>query len=145
MYPPVGLVTCHFSGTVDPPFTTFNAFGLTGGRSPPPTANATVTLKLPVATLRCASVDVQFGVARPGWKTEPELGVQCTAPVPSTRPVADVGKDTVAPAALVAMADRFAGSVMTGAVVSCTLTLKVPVAAFPCASVAVQVTVVVPM
>jgi hypothetical protein len=51
---------------------------------------------------------------------------------------------TVAPFALVAVAVTFEGNFSTGAVVSLTFTVNVPLLTFPAASVAVAVTVVTP-
>ena len=88
MYPPVGLGTCHFSGTVEPFLTTFNP-GLTGWSRPPLRLKVTVTAKLPERLLPCASVAQQPTVVAPGAKVAPDGGVQDTATDPSTTSVAE--------------------------------------------------------
>jgi len=67
--------------------------------------------------------------------------------LPSTASVADTANVTGAPVAVVALAVMFAGTVMTGGVVSVfvTVTVKLFVAVLPCASCAEHVTVVVPI
>ena len=82
----------------------------------------------------------------PRAKVLPDAGAQDTDTDPSTKSVA-VGEVyvTVAPSAEAASIVTFVGVVNDGAVVSTTTTLKVVgVAALLCASVAVQVTAVVP-
>ena len=58
--------------------------------------------------------------------------------------MAEVVKFTTAPLALVGSTVMFAGTVMAGAVVSLTVTVKLWLAWFPAVSLAVVVTVVVP-
>src|SRR3989441_3860397 len=64
--------------------------------------------------------------------------------LPSTRSVAEAVNVYVAPLVRVASTVAFAGTVMTGAVVSVTVTVNDAVLRLPCASVAAQVTVVGP-
>jgi hypothetical protein len=73
----------------------------------------------------------------------PDTGEQVTTGAGSTMSVAVAEYVTTAPAALVASATIFAGTVSTGAVVSCTFTVNEPDERFPARSVAVQLTVVV--
>jgi hypothetical protein len=105
----------------------------------------TVIVKLPEAVFPAASVAVQLTVVVPIGNVDPEAGVQITATGPSIASRADALKVAIAPAGLVAARVSFAGSVRTGAVLSPTATVKVPEAVFPAASVAVHVTVVVPI
>ena len=104
----------------------------------------TVTVKLECALLPCASDAVQFTVVVPTGNVEPEVGVQPTGSVPSTRSVA-VGFAYVTPTPVEPpCAVMLAGvPLMTGAVVSWTVTLKVDCELLPYESVALQVTVVV--
>ena len=104
----------------------------------------TVTVKLPLAVLLWASVAEQFTVVVPRANVLPEAGEQLTATGPSTRSLADAEYETAAPDGPVASAVIFAGSVRVGGVVSCTVTVKLPLAVLLWASVAEQFTVVVP-
>ena len=79
----------------------------------------------------------------PRAKVLPLAGVETIVGVP-TLSVALGVKVTTAPAALVASAVMFAGSVRVGAVPSLTVALKLTLAVFPAASLAVSVTIVVP-
>jgi hypothetical protein len=92
-----------------------------------------------------ASVAVHVTVVVPIGKVDPEAGVQTTGTDPSIASRADALKVAIAPAVLVAARVSFAGRVRTGAVLSPTVIVKLPEAAFPAASVAVQLTVVVPI
>ena len=83
-------------------------------------------------------------VVVPSGKVEPEAGVLVVGREPLTASMAEVEKVTTAPAALVASTVMFEGTVITGAVVSLTVTVNVLLAEFPAASLAVAVTVVVP-
>jgi hypothetical protein len=105
-----------------------------------------MTLNEPVASFPAASVAVQVTSVVPSGNVEPEAGVHDTSTEPSTKSVAVAAAYvTSAPCGLVASAAGGAdGSVNSGGVVSCTMTLNEPVASFPAASVAVQVTSVVP-
>ena len=76
---------------------------------------------------------------------EPVLGEQFTGTEPSTISEADCPLYvTTAPDELVASAIILEGTLTTGAVVSCTVTLKELVPVLPCASVAEQLTTLVP-
>src|SRR5205809_6654310 len=97
-----------------------------------------------LALLPCASVAVHVTVVLPSAKVLPEAGVELTVTSPSTISSALAVKVTTAPAALVASAVMSAGTVIAGGVMSRTVTVKLPVALLPCASVAVAFTVVVP-
>src|SRR5215208_1885234 len=110
--------------------------------------SCTMTLNEPSALFPAASVAVQLTVVVPNGNVEPEAGVHSGVTEPSTKSVAVAAAAayvTVAPCGLVASAAGGAdGSVNFGGVVSCTMTLNEPSALFPDASVAVQLTVVVP-
>ncbi len=85
----------------------------------------------------------------PSGKVEPETGEQVGVTAPSTLSVAVAVKLTVAPDALVASAVMSAGTVTIGGVVSvitvsATVILKLPLAVLLCASVAEQLTVLMP-
>ena len=71
-------------------------------------------------------------------------GVHVAATVPLTASIALAAYVTIAPAALVASTVAFDGTVMAGGVVSRTVTVNDPDAAFPRASAAVQFTGVAP-
>jgi hypothetical protein len=105
----------------------------------------TVTLKLPLATLLLESLAEQFTGVVPTAKAEPEAGVQVTGTLPSTRSLAVAVKDTVAGPRSPIVTVMSAGRLRAGAVVSTTVTVAVPVPMLPGGSVAVQVTVVVPI
>src|SRR2546428_318521 len=99
--------------------------------------STTVTVKLAVPVLPCASLAVQVTVAVPRAKVEPETGAQVTATVPSTLSVAFALNVTMAPDGPVASFVMLAGALIVGGVLSCTLTVCVAVAMFPELSVAV--------
>jgi len=105
--------------------------------------SVTVTSKRAVALRPCASVAVQLTGVVPSGKPKPDAGVQTGAIGPVTRSVALAVKLTgvIAPVASTVM---FAGIVSAGGVLSVTVTSKRAVALRPCASVAVQLTGVVP-
>src|SRR5439155_24904061 len=104
----------------------------------------TRTVKLPGCVFPAASVDVQVTSVGPSGKPLPDAGTQITAVAPLTRSVALTVYGTAAPNGLAASATTPGGSVSTGGVVSTTVTVKPPVAVLPCASVAVQLTGVLP-
>src|ERR687894_271249 len=108
--------------------------------------SCTMTLNEPVASFPAASVAEQLTVVVPSGNVEPEAGSHVTGTEPSTASVAvTAAYVTSAPCGLVASAAGGAdGSVNSGFVVSCTMTLNEPVPVFPAASVAEQLTVVVP-
>jgi hypothetical protein len=109
--------------------------------------STTVTVKLLVPLLPCASVAAQLTLVAPSANVAPDAGRQAVLTVASRLSIADAVKLTTAPAALVASALIGLGTVTTGAVLSTnvTVTVNVPLAVLLCPSVAVQVTVVVPM
>src|SRR5712664_1573439 len=109
-----------------------------------PVVSFTVTVNDAAVWLPCASVAPQVTVVAPNGKVAPLAGVQLVAIGPSSTSVADAVKVNTAPAALVASAVAFAGTVTTGPVVSVTVTVNVFVPTLPCASVALHVTVVAP-
>src|SRR6266850_2144422 len=109
-----------------------------------PVVSVTVTVNDAVLWLPCASVAVQLTVVGPNGNVDPLVGVHVVAMLPSSRSVADAVNVKAAPAALVASTVAFAGTVMTGPVVSVTVTVNDAVLWLPCASVAVHVTVVAP-
>jgi len=104
----------------------------------------TVTVKVALPVLPAESVAVQVTGVAPSLNVLPEAGVQVVATEPLTESVADAAKLTTAPAALVASAVMFAGTVTAGFVVSKTVTVRFAVPVLPAPSVAKQVTVVVP-
>src|SRR5215212_511783 len=108
--------------------------------------SCTLTSNEPVASFPAASVALQLtGVVAIG-NVEPEAGVHVTVTEPSTKSVAVAAPYvTSAPCGLVAsIAGGADGSVNVGGVLSCTVTVNEPVASFPAASVALQLTVVSP-
>jgi hypothetical protein len=88
-------------------------------------------------------VAVQLTVVVPAANDEFDAGVQTTATLPSTRSTAVATKVTTAAGVVVSIV-MSAGSVSTGAVVSVTVTMKLPDPVLPLVSVAEQVTVVLP-
>src|SRR4029077_15702744 len=108
--------------------------------------SVTTTSKVLVWVLPCASVTVQITGVVPTGKREPEAGTQVTGPMPGQLSVA-VGavKVTTAPHTPASLfAAMFACALNTGFSLSVTTTSKVLVCVFPCASVTVQTTAVVP-
>ena len=106
--------------------------------------SCTVTVKLAVDVLPCASVDEQETVVTPSGNVEPDAGLQLTGSVPSTASVAETLYVTTAPLGPVASTVRLPGVVIAGGVVSCTVMLKLAVPVLPCVSWEEHVTVVVP-
>ena len=108
--------------------------------------SVTVTLKDLEPVLPCASVALQVTVVVPTAKFAPEAGEQVAVRGPSMLSLAEAVKVTVFPEAVVAVVVMSEGTVTTGGVVSTsvTVTLKEAEAVLPCASVALQLTVVVP-
>lgn len=107
--------------------------------------STTLTVNEPVLCFALASVALQLTVVEPSGKDEPEAGVQLTVGLGSTMSLADAENPTVAPALLVASAVTVPGRFKVGAVVSVTVTVNGgAVLVFPCASVALHVTLVVP-
>jgi hypothetical protein len=102
----------------------------------------TVTVNEVVPLLACASVAVHPTVVVPNGKIAPLAGVQLTATLPSTASVLVALNVKLAPVAAVASTVAFGGTVITGPLVSVTVTVKEAAPVLPCASVAVQRTVV---
>jgi hypothetical protein len=104
------------------------------------------TLKLAVPVLPCVSVAEQLTVVVPNANVEPEVGKQAWVFTASSGSVAEVLYVTTAPAGPVASTLKSAGTVHSGDVLSTnvTVTVKLPFAVFLCASVAEQLTVVIP-
>ena len=104
----------------------------------------TVTVKLQEAELLLASVAVQVTVVVPFKKIEPLAGLHTTLPPEqlSVRLALKLTFEEQSPGAVLTV--MLPGQVGTGFSVSLTVTLKLHVAALLLASVAVQVTVVVP-
>src|SRR5215208_5072685 len=100
-----------------------------------------------MAALPCESAALQVTVVFPSGKVVPETGEQLTATGPSTRSVAEGSAYvTTAPAEEVASAVSSAWAAITGPALSTTCTTKrMGAATLPCASVALQVTVVLPI
>jgi hypothetical protein len=128
---PVGPVasTVAFPGTVT-----------TGG-----VVSFTVTVKEAEPVLLCVSVAVQVTVVAPIGNVEPLAGVQLTGRAPSTLSVAEAEYVKTAPVSPVASTVALAGMVMTGGVLSVTVTVNEAEPVLPWVSVAVHVTVVVPI
>ena len=107
--------------------------------------SVTVTWKEALPGLPCASVAVQVTVVVPTGKFAPEAGEQDGVMGPSMLSVADALKVTLFPEATVVVVVMSEGTATVGLVVSWTVTWKVALPGFPCVSVALQVTVVVPI
>ena len=104
----------------------------------------TVTVNVLVVTLPTASVAVSVTVVTPFAKTVPEAGLALTV-TPGQLSVAATGKVTTAehwPGSV--DCEMLAGVLMTGAWLSITVTVKEQEAVFPCESVAMLLTMVVP-
>ena len=106
--------------------------------------SVTVTVNAALAMLPRVSAAVQLTVVGPNGKSEPLAGAHVTAMVPSTVSVAVVVYANIAPVAPVASTVAFVGTVMTGPLVSVTVTVNDAAPLLPRASVAVQLTVVGP-
>src|SRR5437016_3942460 len=117
-----------------------------GSESVGPVVSRTVTLKDLWVKLLCASIALQRTDVVPIANVLLAGGVQTTGTLPSTASVAvGLGQETGAPWALVASAVMSAGTLLiTGPVVSRTVTLKLPVATLRAVSVAEHCTAVVP-
>src|SRR5215831_19468863 len=86
----------------------------------------TVTVNDAEATLPALSDAVHVTVVVPSGKVDPDAGVHVTGTTPSTSSSADAVYVTTAPAGLVASAVMFAGTVITGGIVSgCGVTVTV--------------------
>ena len=107
--------------------------------------SSTVTTKVAVLALPRVSSAVHSTVVSPKPNVAPvDGGAGGRTRTPSTASVASTSKETAAPADEVASTVRSAGTSMTGPVVSCTCTVRVPVESLPAASWTVQVTAVSP-
>jgi hypothetical protein len=107
--------------------------------------SCTVTMNVPaVAAFPALSLASQVTVVGPNANVEPEAGVHDAVNEPSTKSLAVAVYVTIAPFGPVASIGSSVGSSKVGAVVSCTVTLNDFEALFSAASVAVQVTSVVP-
>nr|WP_238145304.1 hypothetical protein [Antricoccus suffuscus] len=104
----------------------------------------TVTAKVPDAKFPAASVAVHDTGVVPIGNVDPDAGEQLGTTTPSTASFAVALNDTTAPDTDVAGTLIFAGKLRIGAVVSATVTKKLPVCVLLAASVAVHDTVVVP-
>jgi hypothetical protein len=106
----------------------------------------TVTLKLALPVFPCESVAVQVTFVVPTGKVLPEDGLQLTGSGPSALSVALAENVTVVPPGDSVSTEKSLGTDTTGGVVSFSVTVTVKEAepVFPCESVAVHVTVVVP-
>jgi hypothetical protein len=110
-----------------------------------PEASVTVTWKLPVAVFPAVSLTVQFTVVVPIVNVAPDAGLQFGDRDPETRSLAVAEYVTVLPADESASTVVLDGKFRVGFVVSWTVTLNDMVAVLFAASVAVQVTGVVPI
>ena len=111
--------------------------------------STTVTTNVPLARFAAASWVEQRTVVRPSGKAVPDAGTHFVSTEPSTSSRAEGRNVTTVPLREVASRRMSAGSSSFGAILSSvglpTMTAKDPVATFPWASFAVQVTVVVPI
>jgi hypothetical protein len=109
-------------------------------------ARFTVTLKLALPVLPFESVAVQVTCVVPSGNVLPEAGLQVGVSGPSVSSVALAENVTVVPELDSVSTEKSAGTVTTGGIVSSrdTVTVKEAEPVFPCESVAVHVTVVVP-
>jgi hypothetical protein len=104
----------------------------------------TVTVKLQVVVLPAASVAAQLTVVTPRGKAEPLVGAHATL-APAQLSVTDGANTTTAPHAPCSVSTTtFSGHVTAGGCESRTVTVKEQSVSWPLASVAVQLTVVVP-
>ena len=106
--------------------------------------SATVTGKLALARLPCASITEQVMLVVPIGNVLPEAGVHVGAITPSTLSIADTTYAIVAPLGPVASAVIGLGTTSTGGVMSETVTVKLATAELPAASRAVHRTDVAP-
>jgi hypothetical protein len=109
-----------------------------------PVVSVTVTVKEAAPLLPRVSLAVQLTVVGPSGKVEPLAGVHVVGNTPSTLSDDDVVKLNAAPVAAVASTVAGVGTVTTGPDVSATVTVNEAAPVLPRASVAVQLTVVVP-
>ena len=107
--------------------------------------SCTVTLKLPFTAFPLESDAEHATEVVAIANVLPEGGTHVTLSAPSTISFAVAVKFTTAPAALVASTVISAGRERVGAVVSCTVTVKLPALELSAWSVAVQETEVTPM
>src|SRR4029453_18905552 len=107
----------------------------------------TVTVKLQVAVFPDVSVAVQVTVVGPTGKHEPDAGVQAAVTPGQLSLAVGAAKVTTTQGSLIVavLALLFGGQVITGGCVSFTVTVNEQLAVLPEVSVAVQVTVVVPL
>src|ERR1041385_6948584 len=92
-----------------------------------PSRSATVTWNVPCAKLPCASVALHGTIVVPSGNVEPDDGVHVTTSEMSTRSDALALQVAIAPDGPVALIVKSPGSVSEGAVVSCTVTVKLNV------------------
>src|SRR4030067_25434 len=102
-------------------------------------------MKLLLPVFMLASVASQLTVVSPIAKVVPETGAQVGVNEPSTTSDAEAVKVTTAPEGPVASTVVSGGTITVGAVVSCTVTMKLLLPVFRLASVASQLTVVSPI
>src|SRR5204863_77302 len=95
--------------------------------------STTVTWKLALPVLPCASVRMQLMRVSASPNVLPEAGLQVVATLPSTMSLAEAVKVATAPAALVASTVMSEGTVTIGGVVSSTVTWKLALPVLPCA------------
>src|SRR5919199_6669565 len=106
----------------------------------------TVTLKLALPVLPCESVAVHVTFVVPTGNLLPEDGLQLGVSAPSTLSLAPAKNVTLVPEGSGLFPLRLPGTLTTGGVWSTrfTVTAKLALPVFPCESVALHVTVVVP-
>ena len=105
--------------------------------------SCTVTVKESPSEFPESSVATHVTVVVPRGNVLPDGGAHATLTLVSTRSVADAENETAAPPGPVAGVVMLAGTVIDGGAVSCTVTPKDAEPVLPCASVALQLTVVV--
>src|SRR5687767_7522086 len=108
-----------------------------------PVVSTTCTGKDSVRPFDRLSAALHITMVVPRRKVLPDMGVQMTATLPSTRSVAELGKKTCAPSGEVASVGGGGVTLMIGGVVSTTVTGNGTLLSWPVASELVQVTVVV--
>ncbi len=106
--------------------------------------SSTVTVKLQVLVFPLSSVATQTTPLVPREKNEPEGGAQTTVTLVSQMSVAGMAKETVLPPVPAHSTTRLLEQEICGGVVSRTVTVKLQEFEFPLASVATQMTPLVP-
>src|SRR5687768_13547164 len=109
-----------------------------------PVVSTTRTAKPADPRFPAASVMLQITLVAPRAKVVPDDGGQAGVPAPATASSDGAVKVAGAPGAVTASSGSVPGTGPAGAVVSCTVTVKLPDAGLPAVSVAEHCTVVEP-